>query len=86
MLTGILDHTNSDLTAIFFHFQGQSTPPPYTGPTTEPVCQDNHASCPNWASSGECGLNLEWMSVNCAKSCRTCGGKMIILLKQEALV
>lgn len=52
---------------------GQSTPPPYTGPTTQPVCQDNHASCPNWASSGECGLNLEWMSANCAKSCRTCG-------------
>lgn len=37
------------------------------------VCEDKYNDCPGWRDSGECGLNLMWMSTNCPKSCRTCG-------------
>lgn len=36
-------------------------------------CEDKYNDCQGWMNSGECGLNLMWMSTNCAKSCRTCG-------------
>ncbi|CAH3015497.1 unnamed protein product, partial [Porites evermanni] len=36
-------------------------------------CEDKYNDCQSWANSGECGLNLNWMSTNCPKSCRTCG-------------
>ena len=44
---------------------------------TECKCEDTHEKCSAWAESGECGLNLSWLSTNCPKSCRTCGGKFV---------
>ena len=39
-------------------------------------CTDLEGECSNWASSGYCkGEYGEWMSKNCAKSCKKCGGK-----------
>jgi hypothetical protein len=36
-------------------------------------CSDVHASCEQWAKSGECDKNPFWMKPNCQKSCNWCG-------------
>jgi len=43
----------------------------------ENECQDGHKFCKDWASRGECTTNSQWMSVNCKKSCKTCGKNKI---------
>ena len=35
-------------------------------------CVDDNASCPSWASGGECTRNPGYMHVNCKKSCSIC--------------
>jgi hypothetical protein len=30
---------------------------------------DSHAECQNWAQTGECQSNSQWMMANCARSC-----------------
>ncbi|RCN50927.1 shTK domain protein [Ancylostoma caninum] len=35
-------------------------------------CCDFHASCPHWASVGECTRNRNYMHMNCMLSCNTC--------------
>jgi len=37
-------------------------------------CQDENASCPAWASSGECEKNPVYLHAKCAKSCGVCDG------------
>ena len=41
-------------------------------PTIPPSCKNNHASCNNWASIGECDANPSYMLHNCKKSCQVC--------------
>jgi hypothetical protein len=36
------------------------------------VCEDKNDSCPQWADSGACKDNPEYMRVNCRKSCMIC--------------
>ena len=47
-----------------------------SGSTASPTaCADassSAASCPGWASAGECDSNAAFMAINCAKSCRLC--------------
>ena len=52
--------------------------------TTECKCEDKYNDCQSWANSGECGLNLNWMSTNCPKSCRTCGGMPLLYTEDQA--
>jgi len=33
----------------------------------------NDAECNNWANSGECDVNPDWMIPNCRQACRKCG-------------
>jgi len=35
-------------------------------------CYDDHVTCPQWASSGECDKNPNYMLVSCRKSCNNC--------------
>ncbi|KXZ52846.1 hypothetical protein GPECTOR_8g229 [Gonium pectorale] len=35
-------------------------------------CQDFHPKCTEWAASGECKKNLNYMTENCRKSCDAC--------------
>lgn len=37
-------------------------------------CIDANDQCSNWASTGECSKNPQYMQVNCRKSCGTCLG------------
>lgn len=30
-------------------------------------CEDNNVHCADWAASGECGSNPEYMNIYCAK-------------------
>ena len=36
-------------------------------------CSDKHPECKEWAASGECRANPDWMLVNCQESCGLCG-------------
>lgn len=36
------------------------------------ACADKHSNCEQWASSGECQINPDWMLVNCQESCGLC--------------
>eukprot|EP00058_Branchiostoma_floridae_P022713 XP_002608203.1 hypothetical protein BRAFLDRAFT_90357 [Branchiostoma floridae] len=40
----------------------------------ESVCEDAHASCANWASTGECDANPNYMLNQCQLSCGVCQG------------
>ncbi|XP_043234021.1 zinc metalloproteinase nas-13-like [Amphibalanus amphitrite] len=46
------------------------TEAPVTG---APECRDTDGSCQFWAENGECQKNPNWMGINCALSCGTCG-------------
>lgn len=35
-------------------------------------CSDKHSNCEQWATSGECRTNPDWMLVNCQESCGLC--------------
>ncbi|KAL9971353.1 hypothetical protein ACROYT_G023866 [Oculina patagonica] len=35
-------------------------------------CSDKHSNCQQWASSGECRSNPDWMLINCQESCGLC--------------
>ena len=35
-------------------------------------CSDKHSNCEQWATSGECRTNPDWMLVNCQESCELC--------------
>lgn len=35
-------------------------------------CSDNDIKCYQWAKTGECEKNSEWMKQNCMKSCELC--------------
>lgn len=35
-------------------------------------CSDKHPNCEQWATSGECRTNPDWMLVNCQESCGLC--------------
>ena len=35
-------------------------------------CSDNDVKCEEWARTGECKKNPEWMNQNCMKSCGQC--------------
>ena len=37
-------------------------------------CTDDNHSCEYWASIGECSENPDYMTVNCKRSCKICGG------------
>lgn len=38
-------------------------------------CADKNSNCARWASSGYCtGIYENYMKINCAKSCKQCGG------------
>ena len=50
---------------------------PTAAPETTPaVCEDTNESCQYWAENGECDKNPNWMGINCALSCGTCGGEL----------
>ena len=36
------------------------------------LCRDLDPSCPNWAKSGQCDANPDFMLQSCRKSCNTC--------------
>ena len=36
-------------------------------------CQDQFKDCKLWAANGECEINPDYMLLNCASSCKTCG-------------
>ena len=36
------------------------------------ACVDKHSNCKQWASSGECQTNPDWMLINCQESCGLC--------------
>ena len=36
------------------------------------ACADKHSNCKQWASSGECLTNPDWMLINCQESCGLC--------------
>ena len=40
-------------------------------------CVDNHESCEDWAGTGECDNNPDYMLIKCKKSCEVCPGKSI---------
>ena len=44
--------------------------------TPNPECVDNHDDCEQWASTGECKVNPNYMLYNCMKSCLTCQTRM----------
>jgi hypothetical protein len=35
-------------------------------------CNDNYNGCAEWAASGECDINPEFMLYNCSSSCKSC--------------
>ena len=45
---------------------------PISGFVLHSGCSDNDTSCVEWAKSGECEKNAEWMKENCMKSCEQC--------------
>ncbi|XP_013079033.2 uncharacterized protein LOC106064914 [Biomphalaria glabrata] len=40
--------------------------------TVNKNCIDQNTSCPDWAASGECTNNSEYMNINCKHSCGIC--------------
>merc|ERR1719168_409221 len=51
------------------------TPAPPTqapAPPTQAPCTDENQNCGNWAASGECESNPDYMLVNCRLSCGVC--------------
>lgn len=55
----------------------------FTFPSDED-CQDSDENCSAWADRGECEANPAWMRPNCARSCRTCGGRFILSLSANS--
>ena len=37
-------------------------------------CQDGYHTCHIWAAKGDCTKNKAWVTKNCKRSCRVCGG------------
>merc|ERR1712113_257012 len=52
---------------------GSPSPSP-TPPTTTPApgCSDNNQYCEDWAASGQCDANPNYMLESCRKSCGVC--------------
>ena len=42
-------------------------------------CADKHDECPQWAGLGECEKNQRYMAKHCAKSCKACTHKALLL-------
>jgi len=52
--------------------QAPTPPTQAPAPPTQAPCTDENQSCGNWAASGECEANPDYMLVNCRLSCGVC--------------
>ena len=47
------------------------------------ICADDHENCQQWASTGECEKNPNYMGKNCRRSCNACFEDPDFLYDQE---